>query len=138
MLIEDQTSFDDLIAQLRKESVLYLDTEFISEKSYRPRLCLLQIAAGDTVCAVDPFGVKDISAFYELLLDPKVEKVVHSGQQDMMIFFDLMGTPPRGMFDTVKERRMWQPLKARLPQILFLASGNLIVLLAAGLLVVSL
>ena len=100
MLIEDQSTFDRLVSTLQNQKEFCLDTEFISERSFRPRLCLLQIAYADTIVAVDPFTVKDLGAFLDLLLDPAIEKILHAGQQDMRIFYDLMGRPPENIFDT--------------------------------------
>ncbi len=105
MLIRDQQTFDDLVARLRTESSFAIDTEFISERSFRPRLCLVQIAYGESVespevVAVDPLAIDDLSALVEIVLDPAIEKILHSGQQDMMIFFDRAGTPPAGIYDT--------------------------------------
>lgn len=100
MLIEDQEAFDRVLSDLRKETHFCLDTEFISERSFRPRLCLLQIGYGETNVAVDPFGVRELGGFLELILDPSIEKVLHAGQQDMMIFYDLTGRVPENVFDT--------------------------------------
>ncbi len=100
MLIEDQDTFDRLLDALRGETRFCLDTEFISERSFRPRLCLLQIGYGENHVAVDPLTVRELGGFLELILEPSIEKVLHAGQQDMMIFYDLTGRSPENVFDT--------------------------------------
>jgi len=77
-----------------------LDTEFLREKTYFPKFCLLQIAAGEVVACVDPLAVEDLSPLLAILLDPGVIKVFHSGRQDMEIFYHLCGKLPGPVFDT--------------------------------------
>ncbi len=99
-LVTRQKEFDAQVESLKRYSWFGMDTEFISERSFRPRLCLLQIVNPEQEFAVDPFEVQDLSTFLSLLLDPAIEKVLHSGQQDMMIFYDLLGATPKNIFDT--------------------------------------
>lgn len=100
MLIEDREGLDALVREIRTAGRFALDTEFIREKTYRPRLCLLQVAAGEMCVAVDPFRFEDLSSLAELVLDPGVETIVHAGQQDFEIFYTMTGRCPRGVFDT--------------------------------------
>jgi len=100
MLIEDQSTFEDLVVHLREEKIFCLDTEFLSDRSFRPKLCLLQASTKEQVCAIDPFRVKNLDSFLDLVRNPDITKVLHAGQQDMMIFFDLINTPPKNIFDT--------------------------------------
>ena len=55
-LIQDQASFDELMTELSSVSAFALDTEFIREHTFRPELCLVQIAYGDQSVAIDPFA----------------------------------------------------------------------------------
>lgn len=79
-----------------------VDTEFLREKTYYPKLCLIQISGPDKEAfAIDPLaeGV-DLQPVYDLLCDPKILKVFHAGRQDMEIFFKLMGQVAAPFFDT--------------------------------------
>lgn len=79
-----------------------VDTEFLREKTYYPKLCLIQISGPDKEAfAIDPLaeGV-DLQPVYDLLRDPKILKVFHAGRQDMEIFFKLMGQVAAPFFDT--------------------------------------
>lgn len=81
---------------------LYLDTEFVRERTYYPRLCLIQVAgdAGDVV-AVDALSeALDIEPLLALLYDPGKEKVLHAPRQDLEIFVQRTGRVPTPLFDT--------------------------------------
>lgn len=80
---------------------LALDTEFVREKTYYPKLCLIQIAAAeDEVFCIDPLALDDLTPLWHLLYDPRITKVLHAAQQDLEIFTQLRGAPPTPVFDT--------------------------------------
>lgn len=83
------------------ETYITIDTEFIREKTYWPRLCLVQIGGRDEARCIDVLadGI-DLSALYELLANDSVLKVFHAARQDVEIFVKLTGKTPRPMFDT--------------------------------------
>ncbi|HVR75713.1 MAG TPA: ribonuclease D [Planctomycetota bacterium] len=100
MQIRNPSALLEIVAAARGFGSVAIDTEFIREKTYRPQLCLVQIATRDVVCTLDPFLFDDLSPLIDLVLDPDVEKVLHSGEQDMEIFFTLRRKAPRNIFDT--------------------------------------
>ena len=53
--IEDQEALEAFVERARRSSVLAIDTEFLREKTYYARLCLIQFATDDEVAVVDPF-----------------------------------------------------------------------------------
>lgn len=77
-----------------------LDTEFIREQTYYPRLCLVQIAVPGKVALIDPIAITDLSPLRELLCDTGRIKVLHAASQDLEIFFHLWGEVPAPVFDT--------------------------------------
>jgi ribonuclease D len=82
---------------------LAIDTEFLRERTYRPELCLLQIASGgpdNTVACIDPLAVDDISPVLDVIFDPDILKVLHAAAQDLEIFYWLRGEVPQNLFDT--------------------------------------
>ena len=89
-----------LCAQIRKESWLALDTEFLREKTYYPKFCLLQIATPEWVACIDPIALSDMSELYEALENPAIVKVFHSCRQDLEIFHQATGKLPGPIFDT--------------------------------------
>jgi ribonuclease D len=78
-----------------------VDTEFMRESTYYPRLCLIQIAGPNSAVAVDPMieGV-DLAPFFELMANPGVTKVFHAARQDLEIIWQKAGILPAPLFDT--------------------------------------
>jgi len=92
----------DLCNKLKSEKFICVDTEFIREKYYHPKLCLIQI--GDSKgngWAIDPL-IKNINLqpLYELFLNKKILKVFHSPRQDFEIIFNILNKIPKPIFDT--------------------------------------
>ena len=78
-----------------------VDTEFVRETTYWPKLCLVQVGLADEAVAIDPLAAGiDLSSFFDLLQNPDVIKIVHSGRQDVEIFYHLTGKIPTPLFDT--------------------------------------
>ncbi|HEX9647265.1 MAG TPA: ribonuclease D [Alphaproteobacteria bacterium] len=88
--------------RLRGEPFLCLDTEFIRETTYWPRLCLVQLAGPDgAAVAVDPMAADvDLAPLLDLLNDRRVLKVVHAARQDLEMFYHLSRRVPGPLFDT--------------------------------------
>lgn len=99
-LIEDQSELCELIAQVRARGSFAFDTEFIGERTYFTRTCLVQVGTPDRVALVDPLRGLDLSGVWALLSDPGVEKVVHAGVPDLELALRHTGAPARHVFDT--------------------------------------
>jgi ribonuclease D len=90
-----------LCARLRAEPYITIDTEFLRERTFWPKLCLLQLASPKEAAAIDPLADgMDLAPVFALLDDPAVLKVFHAARQDMEIFFHLTGRLPHPIFDT--------------------------------------
>lgn len=92
-----------LAAELEGADVLALDTEFIRERSYAPRLELVQVASRTGVIAAIDYGMlgrMEHDPFVEILRDPTILKVFHAAEQDLEILQMLTGSPITPMFDT--------------------------------------
>ncbi len=98
-------STDELAAfcgRLAQAPAVMVDTEFMRDRSYWPKLCLVQLASPEEARAVDPLaeGI-DLAPLYELMLDGAVLKVFHAARQDVEIFHQQMaGRVPQPIFDT--------------------------------------
>lgn len=102
-LITTSKDLKSLCAKLKKSDFVTVDTEFIREKTYWARLCLIQVAGDDEEpFAIDPLAEGlDLSPFWELMLNKEVLKVFHACRQDLEIFFKEMdGKLPTPIFDT--------------------------------------
>ena len=100
LFITDQAELDAFVARAGSSSVLAIDTEFLREKTYFAKLCLLQMATDEEVVIVDPFAVDDLGVLAPLLSDPTIMKLFHAGTQDIEILYRAVGVVPRPIFDT--------------------------------------
>ncbi len=100
-IIETTADLQVLVSELRSAPYLALDTEFMRDSTYWPKLCLLQIAGPDVAAIIDPLaeGI-DLAPFFELIADPKIVKVLHAGRQDIEIFWHKGRVIPDPLFDT--------------------------------------
>ena len=88
--------------RLRQEPYITIDTEFMRERTYWAKLCLVQLAGAHEAVAVDTLapGI-DLGPLLDLLADQRVRKVFHACRQDLEIFSKLMnGRLPEPVFDT--------------------------------------
>lgn len=89
-LITDSLTLKSLCQELAFEKYITVDTEFLREKTYYPKLCLIQIASENTEFAVDPLADKmDLSPIFEIFANENIVKVFHSARQDIEIILNL-------------------------------------------------
>lgn len=98
-LITTQAEFDDLCQHMRESKLIAFDTEFVSEYTYRPELCLLQFATAERCVAVDPFEIQDLSAWWELMAGDKSTIIIHGGREEVRFCLTYANTPPRKVWD---------------------------------------
>jgi ribonuclease D len=100
MYVTDTAALEALVEQARTASVVGLDTEFMRERTYWARLCLVQLSTDDVTAIIDPLAIPDLAPLASLLSDSKVVKVFHAGSQDLEIFFREFGLATAPVFDT--------------------------------------
>ncbi len=97
------TNTKDLIAfceSIKTAPFITVDTEFMRETTYWPKLCLIQAASLDHAGIIDPLAKDlDLKPFLDILADETIVKVFHACRQDMEIFYNL-GVLPKPIFDT--------------------------------------
>lgn len=98
--IDNDAALADFCQRIAGAGFMALDTEFIREKTYYPRLCLVQIAAGNDIACIDPFCITDFSPLRELFRNEDILKVLHSASQDMEVFLHDFGCLPVPVYDT--------------------------------------
>ena len=100
--IDRQSDLDDLIAILAAEPRYALDTEFHRERTYFPKLALVQVAwrtaQGQQLALIDPLAV-DVTPFSKLFASESL-CVIHAAQQDLDVLTHAVGAVPDRMFDT--------------------------------------
>ena len=77
-----------------------LDTEFVFERTYRPRLGIIQVAVAGEIALIDGVRLRDLSALGPLLADPGRRKLLHSGSGDIPILRRACGAALHGLLDT--------------------------------------
>lgn len=85
--------------ELSQAKSIAFDTEFVSENTYRPELCLIQIAAEDQLVVIDPLEIDNIDLFWEVLVQPGHETLVHAGREELCFCLDSQGKGPANLFD---------------------------------------
>ncbi len=98
--IDTPEQLANLCIQIKKEPWLALDTEFLREKTYYPKFCLLQIATPTWVACIDPLVLPSLDELFEVIYSPSIIKVFHSCRQDLEIFYQITGKLPAPVFDT--------------------------------------
>jgi ribonuclease D len=87
-------------ARWRRAPCLGIDSEFVRERTFYPRLGLLQISDGERCALVDPVALTDLEPLRELLAAPHVLKIAHSPSEDLEVLFHRFGEFPAPLFDT--------------------------------------
>jgi ribonuclease D len=93
---QDLRDFCQIIAGAK---VIAFDTEFVSEDSYQPDLCLIQVAAAGRLAIIDPLTISDLSPFWNLIVAPGKETLVHAGREEFRFCLKATGKRPCGWFD---------------------------------------
>lgn len=88
-------------ARLGKAQFVTVDTEFLRETTYYPKLCLIQLASADEIVLVDPLAEGlDLAPFFALMANEAVVKVFHAARQDLEIVWHKGRIIPTPLFDT--------------------------------------
>lgn len=99
-LITRTSDLEPLATHLREHGWFALDTEFIREKTYWPKLCLIQVATPRRLACIDPLACDSLEPLLAVLDDHAVTKVLHAAEQDLETFHHLTGRMPQPLFDT--------------------------------------
>ena len=103
-LIEEQSQLKEiepLFEQLSEESgVVAVDTEFLREKTYNAKLCLVQLGIGEHQYCIDVLAIEDLSSLRDLFANERVLKLFHAARQDMEVIYQNFGVLPKPIFDT--------------------------------------
>lgn len=98
--IDRAEQLDELVAQLAGERTVGLDTEFMRDRTFYPKLCLVQLASSRGVYCVDPLNIQDLVPLDRLHADAACRKVVHAARQDIEVLLTRCRELPTQVFDT--------------------------------------
>lgn len=100
-LIVDTAELATVCERLAAHPFVTVDTEFLRETTYYPKLCLIQLASPDEAVLVDPLAAGlDLAPFFALMSNQAVIKVFHAARQDLEIIWMLGRVLPVPLFDT--------------------------------------
>jgi ribonuclease D len=99
-LVDSQAALDACCPALARQRDLPLDTEFARTDTYRPRLCLLQIATPAAMLCIDTLAALDTAALWRILAAEGALKIMHAAKQDLEVFALHFGALPGPVFDT--------------------------------------
>ncbi len=98
--IRDPAALQERIAAWPAGAPVALDTEFVRERTYYPRLCLIQAAIGGEILLVDALAIRDGGALARELAGAGRRKLVHAARQDIEALLPITGEPIAPVFDT--------------------------------------
>ena len=99
LFVDNSNELNKLLHHLKSTETIAFDTEFVSESSYKPDLCLIQVATRDMVGVVDPKAVRDLSDFWDCLTNPETEVIVHAAREEFRFCKREAGKRPGKLFD---------------------------------------
>jgi ribonuclease D len=103
-LIEEQQQLKDLeplFKQLSDQSgIVAVDTEFLREKTYSAKLCLVQLGIAEHQYCIDVLVIEDLSLLINLFADERILKLFHAARQDMEVVYQTLNVLPKPIFDT--------------------------------------
>ena len=97
--IADAASLVDFCRRHERAAWVAFDTEFVSEYSYRPQLCLIQVATPSGIALIDPVTIADIAPFWEWLVELPGRVIVHAGRAEFEFCLRWTGRAPSDWFD---------------------------------------
>jgi ribonuclease D len=92
ILLSDNAALAALGERLSRAPYIALDTEFLRERTYRPQLCLLQVAVPGEEALVDPLAAASLTALGGALTNPAIPKIVHAARQDLEVLWPVFGS----------------------------------------------
>jgi len=94
-----QAEFETYCARLAEQPWLGLDTEFVAEHTYRPVLCLVQIASPLGLAVIDPLELKNVAPLWEMLVEGEHETIMHAARSELEFCYHATGRLPKHLID---------------------------------------
>lgn len=105
-LIQSSSQLDQLAAELTRQSRIAVDTESNSLHAYRERVCLIQFSTAETDYLVDPLSLDGLDILGPIFAEPKIEKVFHAAEYDLICLRRDYGFQFSNLFDTMQAGRI--------------------------------
>lgn len=99
-IITKDSELNELCREIDSCGRFGVDLEFIPERTYKPELCLVQVATESNVYIVDPYGVSSLTELWKRVADPSILVVLHAGDQDLDLIYQDSALLPANISDT--------------------------------------
>jgi ribonuclease D len=100
-LITSSSDLAAICARLARHDFVTVDSEFLRETTFWPKVCVIQLASDDEAVAIDTLAEGlDLQPFFDLMANERVVKVFHAARQDIEIVWNLAKLVPAPLFDT--------------------------------------
>ncbi len=100
LTITTQSDLLEYCDRLSRTEWIAMDTEFVSEDSYRPELCLIQVASPEGLGLIDAIAIDDATPFWKMLAEGEHETIVHAGRGDLEFCIRAVEQRPKRLIDT--------------------------------------
>lgn len=90
----------DFCRRLESADRIGIDTEFVSEDTFRPELCLVQVATKDVLAVIDPYRSGDLTEFWQTLCGGQHTTIAHAAREEFNFSLSACGRTPHALFDT--------------------------------------
>ncbi|HXF84539.1 MAG TPA: ribonuclease D [Anaerolineales bacterium] len=104
--VDEKRTFDQMIADLSTHVRVAVDTESNSLHAYREQVCLIQFSTPKTDYLVDPLALVDLQALASFFSNPKIEKIFHAAEYDLICLKRDFGFDVHNLFDTMQAARI--------------------------------
>jgi ribonuclease D len=98
--ITSSAQLADFCGRLARADRIGIDTEFVSEDTFRPELCLVQVATADELAVIDPYRVRDLTIFWRTLSEGRHTTIAHAAREELNFALLACGRPLANLFDT--------------------------------------
>ena len=98
--ITSAAALHDFCGALENAESIAFDTEFVSEDTFRPQLCLIQVAIHDRLAIIDPLEIDDVSPFWKVLTEGQHMTVAHAAREEFLFCWRSMERRPSRLLDT--------------------------------------
>jgi len=103
--VDTPVALEDLMARIHAEPLVAIDTESNSMHAYYEKVCLIQLSVPGLDALIDPFAL-ELAELGNVLADPRIEKVFHGADYDLLCLRRGFGFEVRNLFDTVTAARL--------------------------------
>ena len=99
-LVDTHSELNFRVEQALASRWVGIDTEFLREKTYYPKLCLIQCRTESDEFCIDALAIDDLTPLEQLFGNPAIVKILHSGRQDVEALDQRLNHPLVNVFDT--------------------------------------